>query len=669
MNMFTSFGKVTLSVAMAAMTVLSASAQEKVINGYFRVQSAAGVASQDQYVEVRGPFTAAPDMTFQAAQKSAGSVIYISAEAEGEGADVSYRLTNLRSQGIDVSLDNVAVADYENFINDVLAQNVPLVYGMVQLGFQRGYTSIARTTVGAIIHFAAAELDNRRQDDAWWNTADHKQFLEEHPDFDRNGDYLAVAREFNETVTANLDIAIRLRPVPGKERTYTITFDVPSFESVSQWYATSPKKAEFEAAMDIMSLFLADHGLPLENFTAKDSEILKGWGYDLASNPGNKVITAEESAEYAGYVQSSFRTIFADHNLLFNWLKLLAYKVTRGSSEFPELGTAFDGVGDMMKGHYITSLMYQYLPYIQQGQRASLINGEGNTFNFAGSSIDTLGDKGQWVIQPVDNESQEFFVDVEHSWDGSYHTACMFDFPVEAEDDATKFYTLSEMKTKLVDSNSGKELSYVEMTELTGTVPAQTPFILATEYADGQVKLVIPGDIKYPDPIEARPENSFVVSDEEVSTQRVIRRAADENSSTGLKGVLLPTAIDTDALSNLWGINYDQNQPLHRLGTTERYEVSEDGSSRDQVTRLSLNNATSGTLKANEAVYLPGENTEENLVLIGEPKDETPLPTGVENITVEAEGETVIYDLRGVRVTAPKAGNIYIINGKKALLM
>lgn len=53
-----------------------------------------------------------------------------------------------------------------------------------------------------------------------------------------------------------------------------------------------------------------------------------------------------------------------------------------------------------------------------------------------------------------------------------------------------------------------------------------------------------------------------------------------------------------------------------------------------------------------------------NRVSAGEPYD----TNGIDDIITDApEGNGVIYDLRGIRITNPRPGNIYIINGKKIL--
>lgn len=50
------------------MPVKAAEAGSECINGYFRIQSAAGVENNTGYVQVRGPFTAAPDQSYSQAK-------------------------------------------------------------------------------------------------------------------------------------------------------------------------------------------------------------------------------------------------------------------------------------------------------------------------------------------------------------------------------------------------------------------------------------------------------------------------------------------------------------------------------------------------------------------------------------------------------------------------
>lgn len=666
MRIFTGFGKAMLAIGFSAVAV-AASAQTEAIKGYFRVQSAAGVASNSNYVEVRGPFTAHPDRTFDQARNSAGTILYVEAVPEGAGANVAYRLTHLRGQGIDVALDDVAPEDYESFIQEAIATGASPVYALVQQGFAKGYTSVARATVGFVFTAVATRLEKYHVND----------------DFTDN-DFINVTSDFNKNVTANLDLGIRLRPVPEQERTYQMTFDVPSFKIVSDWYigdgseAQNKRKAVFEAAMDAMTAYLKQSGANMEIFSPKDQDVLKTWGYDLQERHPEHGVVAE--GQYAGYVQSNFRTIFADHDLLFNWIKLFAYKVAH-PEEFPD-DLAFAGedlaqLSAKLREHYLTSLMLDYLPRISQNSRAHLINGRvynsagnvgsagsiwdaaGNTFGFASrEEVKIAGDNANWVLQPVDNDTQDFHVSLttQHKESNMYYGARVYDFAVQPANPAdTRCYTLTDMQVKQVTETPAKHLTYVELVEITETtIPAGTPFMVESSVSDP--KFIIPNTVVYPDPIDKRPDNSLIVSDKEVTVQHVAAPRSI-NVSENFKGVMLPTSVNPDALYNLWGITYGDNNPLHLLDNVKQ-------ANKDRIGFVAAN---SGTIPANVAFYLPEENKTDNLVLIGEPEEE--IGTGIDTVVTDTMEADVVYDLRGVRVAEPRAGQIYIINGKKVLAL
>lgn len=647
MNFIKNICKAGIAAALVVMAGGNAFAQDVAIKGYFRVQNAAGVNSGDQFIEVRGPFTTQPDQTIDDVQTEAGSIIYIEAVQEGSGADVSYKLTHLSSQGIDVALDDVSPEEYEQLLTDAAASGSSIVYGMVQQGFARGYTSVARATVGFVFTFVAARLEKYHVND----------------DF-KDEDFINVTKDFNKNVTANLDLGIRLRPVPGQQGAFMITFDVPYFDIVSKWYLgdgsdeQNRRKEVFEAAMDAMTAYLDKQGVNFEVFTEKDVQVMKSWGYDLT-----KKYTAETIDGNVIYV-SSFRDIFADYNLLFNWIKLFGYKVAH-AEEYPEL-EALQGVADKMKQHYLTALMLEYFPRVNQGSRAHLINGRvnngawvssGNTLGFASrSDLAAAGDNAVWIINPIDNEanSQAFFTTLNTEFEGKYHATRFYDFDVEITDPEVKCHTLTELQAKVVNTETDKTISYIEFNEIDKVIPAGTPFVI--ESTQPTVQLIIHNDYIMPGAIDKRPDNSFVVGDDEIADQQSVSlRTAYDQSASNFKGVLLPTAVNTEALNNYWGIDYDENQPLHRLGTA----------TQANKTRLSFNSQTAGSIPANEAVYLPGSKQNDNIVLVGEPDDETEVETGVEAIGDDANGTNVIYDLKGRQVLNPMPGNIYIMNGKK----
>jgi len=655
-----------LSTALAiALTASSATAQEKVIDGYFRIQTAAGKAVGSNYVEVRGPFTAQPDNSAADAQAHAGTVFYISGVKKGSGANAYYKLTNLRSQGIDACRDEIAADDYVSVLETAVNSGGSPVYALVRQGFEHGYTSVARAAVGAAFVVVATALE-RYGDDASQEA------------------YINVAKDFNRNVVANLNLDICLLPCAGGN--VQLFYDVPNLSMVSEWYLgdgseeQNARKATFESAMDAMTNYLDKNGLNFEVFLPSDLALLKNWGYDLkAEYPDNEVIGAE-GGEYEGTVVSSFRQIFGDPTLLFNWLKLMGVKLTD-----PELapegtfgGINFKELAQKMQDHYLTKILAQYLPRLRPDQRVFLINGRvlnnngdvttsgnhwdaaGNTLGFASvHEVAIAGDNGKWVITPVDNVAERYVPAGAVAFDGKYYNTLYLDFPVSAADPAvTTIYALTEEKSAVVNETTGKQISYVELDPMAGEViAARTPFVMVSTVADAA--LSIPNDYVYVDLFNSAPANSLPVDDGYVTIQRApASRAASQPSY--LSGVLLATSLTPEAMQNTHGIEFDPaTNPIHRLTTTMQ-------AGNDHIGYV--NAMSGGTLRANEAFVMPGASKTDDMVLIGEPDNE--IVTGIDGITVEGDdAATVIYDLRGVRVDKPESGRVYIINGKKALIL
>lgn len=641
------------TIIAAAAVAFSATAQEKVIEGYFRVQNA---GNPNGYVEVSGPFTAKPQLSIAQAQQSAGSVLYISAVQDGD----SYRLTNLRSQGIDASMDVIAPEDYEAMFDRAINSSDP-VYALVREGFQNGYTSVARATVGAVFAFVASRLGN-------YGDAD-------------NDTYLEVARDFNRNVVANLDLGIRLKPVDG--RTVQLYYDVPNLQAVCDWYLDdstpelAQRKANFESAMDAMSKYIETKAnTSFEAFLDGDIDLLASWGYDIKAAYPDMVHSVNDNGTIITYVDCNFRTIFADKDLLFNWIKMVGYYILNPDKDAYDRFSKL-GFSDMVAGvhnHYLTDLLVTYLPRLRPDKRVFLINGRvlnssgdvstsgnhwdaaGNTLGFASESeMAIAGINGNWILHDVDEAP--FTVATPNALDATNYTALYLDFPVEAGDGEgdLKFYTLTEEKSK--DVGDGVIYYYTELVPLTGTIPAQTPFIL--ESAGATATLTIPGTNVFK-PIETAPDNSFIISGDETSVQHSnARRAGETTATTGntaLRGVLLPTALTPDNMQNMWGIEYNDESPVYSFskGTVN---------AKDHLYFV----PGASSLAANEAIYVPGEHKTNNMMLIGEP--DMKETTGVSSIETDTEAASgAFYDLNGVRVDEPLPGHIYIHNGKKVLV-
>ena len=85
------------------------------------------------------------------------------------------------------------------------------------------------------------------------------------------------------------------------------------------------------------------------------------------------------------------------------------------------------------------------------------------------------------------------------------------------------------------------------------------------------------------------------------------------------------------------------------------------------VTTPWFNEAT--RIPANSTIIVSGKNKNQNAVSLGEPVDgQHPTTTGVAEIEITDGAAGELYDLQGHRVSVPRPGNIYILDGKKILV-
>ncbi|MCH5214422.1 MAG: hypothetical protein J1E97_04455 [Muribaculaceae bacterium] len=642
--------KALLSAILVGAVAFSASAQEKLIEGYFRVQN----AGNGQFIEVTGPFDASASLDEETAKGRAGAVIYLSAVQDGD----SYLLTSLSSQGIDVVKDEVPADSYFDVIIEALNYGGDPVQALIRQGFNKGYTSIARATVGFVFMFVATALEGYTQDESGmvrWS-------------------YENVAKDFNREVTAVLDLGIRMKPVPGKENTMQLYFDVPSLQPAVDWYTAEDteehkvRKATFESAMDAMSFYLSANGkgINLETFLPADVAMLKDWGYDIVAQFPEAVVTDDAGNQS---VELSFRQIFADADLLFNWVKMVAYYMLNPDNDphgLSSLGYGF--VADAMQENYLASLLMQYMHRVQPGQRIYLINGrvyndEGNVSTVGthwDAADNTLGfaedvemgiaaENGQWVLYPIDNETNIFQPALSLVVSGnSYSGICdafYFDFPVSAEGTGVKFQTVSNIQSTNINSRalSSSSVSYVELEDLGDNVPAGTPFIITAD--DVNVKLKI-RDGSYTLKPLAADAAAAKLSAEEAYQLRKVRKLANE-STDGLKGVYFETSTGLS--------DFGENIYPFSIGVV--------GNSSHMV----FSNSGEETLPANSVLYTSSEPLSNDMLVVGQPQSD--IPTAVETIDSEEAQDGVFFNLQGVPVSNPQPGQVYIHAGKKVLVV
>ncbi|MDE7119755.1 MAG: hypothetical protein K2O10_04025 [Muribaculaceae bacterium] len=656
---------VAVAVGMSAAMMPVAVSAQKTIDGYFRIQPMAGEAGDNQYVEVRGPFTAVPDQAYADARYKAGTVFYINAVADDTKGYETYVIKHLRSQGIDAVGDPIDADNYwEEFVNAVTSNSSPL-WGLVNGGFQHGYVSIGRAAIGAVLTVVASRLEQEGDNTTLVIDADELK---------------KVAEDFNRNVTANLDLDIRLLPVQGEELGYQLFFDVPSLDIVSKWYTdestpeAAARKASFEKGMAAMSKYTQSRGLNFEYFTAAQVKELESLGYRIAD---------KYTLDADGGFTTDFPTIFADPDLLFNWLKMVMMTFTdpNRAPDVTILGYNLKDLAAQLQNHYLTSVLVSYLPRLHTGSRYFLISGRvygdsgdvttpgthhvatGN-LGFANTSeVAIAGNYGKWHIKPIDNDQMSFSMKhraVEKTkTQDFFYEGLYLDFPVKAKHpDKLELYTLREVPDPV--NVRDYEVYYTELVKVDGTVPALTSFLCKSTSGELDDNVLV---IDYANTLPQETPGGFVVGDDVVAEQRSLRRvseAAEEN--TYFRGVLLSTPITSDDMAKMWGIDYNETtKPIYRM---KSYEAS--GGQRSSLYFMK----NTETADANEAFIMPSKPRTDNRVLVsdGEPIADDVI-TGIENVVAPADQTPdTFYDLRGVRVESPVSGQIYILNGRKVLV-
>ena len=613
---------------------------EPSIEGYFRIQSKACESSDGGYIQVTGPFTARPDQNFSQAATEPGSVMYVKAYPEIVNGKTCHRIVNLRSQGIELcgGIDNDYMAKFNDIIGSTTGTSSTfeeLMWAMVRQGFVDGYTSVGRVALEAMITIVAARL-------------------EQEPGVE-TGELEAFAKRFATEVADKINLSFYLE---GNEADgFRIFYDVPNLQCVSDWYLKAENKETFEKGMAAMRTYLTSKGGigTGENFDPSEIAEMQAWGYDITAKytPGDK-----------GIIASSYEEIFADPDLLFNWLKLNMIKFM-DPERCPKItlrGYYLPDISTELRKHQLSNMLIGYFPDIMTDCRYFITNGKGQSssgiLDFSNEQhADEMGDYSRWLLKPVTADDAAYLCFPAQAQDADgYYAAVYTDFPMKVVNpEDTKFYVLDgETKTATIGET---EISYYELQPIeVDVVPARTPVLVEMTTENHTSHRIVPDYelVWNLSEVPAAPTD-FPVSDKVTTIQRVASQAASESD---FKGVLLDTPISAAGFALRWNMPYDETEnPVHAL-TTAGHAGTKSGCWFDKQ--------TSGMLPANSAVLMkPTTSLDSYKIKMPEPE----IPTAVEMVAADASYEdVVVFDLAGRRVLNPRSGNIYIINGKKVMI-
>ncbi len=675
------------SLALAAAMGLSASAADA-ITGYFRVQSALGTSDGTGYVEVKSPFRTAPDNTKAEALTKPGTVMRLRAFPVVKGSQLTgdYMVCNLSSQGIEVF---GSPQEYRQTFDDVV-QSISTsdfqaaAYDLQRIGRDMGYMSLGRVIVEALFNVVAIRLDKEIKN------------LSEEEKASIGADNMAetldeFAQRFNKAVSDDIDLFAYLEPVSGQQ--YRLYFNWIDCTSVSEFYlANEQNKKSFEIGFECMRHYMSTKsGLSSgETIDASEYALWKSWGYDLDVNYHDCYNSEKNRYDL------TYEKIFADHELLYNWLKMYIQRFLDPNlaPNAEILGINFVDFATEMQKHEIMQGFLKYIPSIQEGQKLYLTSGrfadDVNEFSTVGTLSDNsqmfgllgetqakaAGNAAIWNLIPMDtNDNYLSIPAVAHrtnkpNEDNGHLIAWYVDFPFEMLTPANaKLMTMPSsynLQEKTLE-NWGITAGYITVNGEVEKVDRQTPVLVdmkTTELADNIVKIIWEDQSGDYTPTG----DGFIIDDnEEIDIQRDVDPASI--LSAVVYGVLLDTTVDKEILYHEWLIEYDPDtQEVYDLGTREN--KIEGGRTDGKIVYMNTPwFISTSTIPANHAVLVATSDVPEKMISLNEPADEYDPLTGVSTIGVDSnEGDAMIYDLQGRRVNTVVPGNIYIMGGQKILI-
>lgn len=679
----------------------------KPIDGFFHISS--GYDVDNSIVQVTDYCWAGPYLSKADAKTLPGSVIYVKAEPVKRNGILQYKLTNLRSQGIEVNGETEKT--YTEFYNALKEGKLD---SQLRTIATQGYTAWLSTGMKAFLYGIGRHLDDKTNETA--------------------GDNSSLADKFIKAVDGAFDDAMYIMPTTlkdGETKSYYMYEKTMNLEAVSKFYAEN--KEAVDKAIKSVSAILKNNSVPT------DGESFTGSGY--LANMG-----------YTGTMPTtiSYSSILSDPELLFYWLKMevvnmldksnattagnyknaVAALLTDDADAKSNITGFIEGLQNIYVGNDLGNLIANYFKRINYSRFYYLLDGwfnngqggEGKPSNpgifgfgnnndyssYYGSELKRAEDAGKWVMTELnaDNKADCFGLGINSTLqglDGHYYGTMYVDFPIDVtasktETNGLRFYYVNSEKTEPFEleqaDGTKKTVQTVTLGEYTDVVPSGAAVIVESKSYNADDNKMVPKvayDVK-PQGGDMLKGSFFPVGKTRVydnssstygSTQKNLGQVVYEflnlifgvtdydASASTYKADASPSRWVASQLDKMLGIEIGENDRTYTLwkGKTDprnpmgfyiyRDKTQTGETARNQFKALDANkaflyvkNAMSATGGAK--IYIGGFNGG---------------TTGIGEIVAPADQQkNVIYDLQGRRVNNPHHG-IYIINGKKVLIV
>jgi hypothetical protein len=368
-----------------------------------------------------------------------------------------------------------------------------------------------------------------------------------------------------------------------------------------------------------------------------------------------------------GITQTEFTNAFTDGDALWALIQKITKKYAANHT---------DNTGIQYAANYINAGHTGFKYYLMEGRMTNPVwtADQKNTYeqsdklgfcnnslnNWEGSDLQTVGDGAKWLLETID-DTNYFGVtcltspDVKDA-EGNWYTTAYFDFPFKVND-GTAYYISKTTADKT------KNIYTATATEITGTVPAQTPVLLKVKGSDAASNKLTP---VYQETEDAATSNNLLKGGvyADAGKTGTINDLYDGGTLLGLPvenmfaantAWFFGTTIPTDKVGKGYYHTLDVSNKNGKVGFYFYTGTTLAGNKAALYFDTPIFNSVA------EADGTTG-NAKSFVLQFG---DET---TGITDINSEEtnKGNNKIYDLQGRQVTTPSHG-IYIINGKKVL--